>query len=118
MAFLDAILNSELFSYAIATILITIAVWLFAGLYSCSTCPNNDPKSDKDKATTAKTWFKLLLGVACAACSAILVYRNLSSPSALSGSSTGSSLVEPRPSSFKTGGGSIDSDSEEIDSFN
>ncbi len=118
MAFLDAILNNELFSYVIAAILITIAVWLFAGLYSCSTCPNNDPKSDKDKTTTTKTWFKLLLGVACAVCSAILVYRNISSQPELSGTSTGSSLVGTQPSSFKTGGGSIDSDSEEVDNFN
>ena len=80
MAYLDAILNSELLSYIVATILITIAVWLFSGLYSCATCSKKEHgEEDGVKTMTTKSWFKLLLGIACVACSGLLVYRNVMS---------------------------------------
>jgi hypothetical protein len=113
MAYLDAILNSELLSYITATVLITIAVWLFSGVYSCTACSNN-LKADEDKAMTTKAWFKLLLATACAGCSAMLVYRNFTSapPSKLP------SFTDLRTPVVKTGGSGFDSDSEASDNFN
>jgi hypothetical protein len=114
MAYWDAILQSELISYVTATILITIAVWIFSSLYSCVTCA---PKEQKDAASTSMTsekWFKVLLGTACAACSVLLLYRNLASPSAKS-----TPLADARsPPVVRTGGLAFDSDSEESDNFN
>lgn len=120
MAYLDAILNSELLSYITATILITIAVWLFSGAYSCVSCASDDRKDvDDGRTMTAKSGFKLLLAATCAVCSALLIYRTITSPpepSALPSFSTA------RTPGFRTGGGNdgsaFDSDFEECDSFN
>ena len=110
MAYLDAILNSELLSYIVATILITIAVWLFSGLYSCVTCSKKERGDDDVKKMTTKSWFKLLLGIACAACSGLLVYRNVMSAPPPTAS--------PPPIGYVRGGpiaqiGGNDSDSED-----
>ena len=114
MAYLDAILNSELLSYIIATILITIAVWLFSGLYSCATCSKTEREEDGDKTNmSAKSWFKLLLGSICAACSGLLIYRNITSTSL----DVSPFQDDDRTPFVKTGGLVDDSDSEDS-SFN
>jgi hypothetical protein len=118
MAYFDAILNSELFAYITATILITTAVWLFAGLYSSATCANvNDDEKCEKRTMCSKSWFKFLLAIVCAAFSVLLIYRSVSNMTCASQS------YQPKSEhdTIVTGGSLLEraySDASDSDNFN